>query len=189
MKLATKKILNGFGFDITRFQPKPYQTLLNAPRYQELVVDLLGHDFKISDSASFRASHEEIFSREIYKFNSPKENPVIVDCGSNYGVSIVYFKSIYPKAVITGIEADPKIFELLSWNIGLRNYQDVKLINKAVLGTKSGETVEFYCEGSDGGRVFAIKDHQHTVKIESIHLDELLSEPIDFLNRHSARNQ
>jgi FkbM family methyltransferase len=184
MNLAANKILNRFGFDITRLQPqpsKPYEIILNAPRYQEFVVDLLGCDFKIADSASFCASFEEIFSQEIYKFASSKENPVIIDCGSNYGVSIVYFKSIYPKAMITGIEADPKIFELLSWNIELRNYQDVILINRAILGDASIETVEFHCEGADGGRVFAIEDNKNTARVDSIHLDELLSEPIDFL--------
>jgi FkbM family methyltransferase len=181
MKSATKKILRKLGLNITRFWPEPYEFLLDIPRYEELIVDLLDRDFKIADSISFFYSFREIFSQEIYKFNSPRKSPIIVDCGSNYGTSIVYFKSLYPEARIIGVEADSKIFELLKWNIESRNYQDVTLMNKAVLGNANGELVRFYNEGADGGRVFAIENSKETVEVESIHLDELLSEPIDFL--------
>jgi FkbM family methyltransferase len=175
------KILEKLGLNVTRYQPYQYEYLYDVPRYKELIVNLLGQDFKIADSSTFAFSFQEIFLQQIYRFNSPTKSPVIVDCGSNYGTSIVYFKSLYPEAKIIGIEADPKIFELLKWNIESRNYSDVTLMNKAVLGNANGESVKFYTEGSEGGRVYAIENTKEIVEVESIHLDELLSEPIDFL--------
>jgi FkbM family methyltransferase len=181
MKLATKQMLRKFGLNVSRFRSEPYDYLIDVPRYQETVVELLGQDFKIADSTSYHYSFQEIFSQEIYKFNSPHKKPVIVDCGSNYGTSIVYFKSLYPEARIIGVEADPKIFKLLQWNIQSRNYQDVTLINKAVTANANGETVKFHSDGADGGRVFTMNDNKGTTEVESIHINELFSEPIDLL--------
>jgi FkbM family methyltransferase len=181
MKSVTKKLLQKIGLNITRFRPEPYEYLLDIPRYEEMVVDLLGQDFKIADSVSFHSSFREIFSQEIYKFNSSIKKPIIVDCGSNYGVSIVYFKSLYPGAKIIGVEADPHIFKLLNSNIKARNYQDVSLINKAVLANANGGTVSFYSEGADGGRVHTIEHNKAKVEVEAVCLDDLFDEQIDFL--------
>ena len=181
MKSVTKKMLQKVGLNITRFRPEPYEYLLDIPRYEELVVDLLGQDFKIADSVSFHSSFREIFSQEIYKFNSSRKNPIIIDCGSNYGVSIVYFKSLYPEAKIIGVEADPHIFKLLNSNIKARNYQDITLINKAVLAKANGETVSFYSEGADGGRVHTIEHNKKEVEVEIVCLDDIFDDRIDFL--------
>jgi FkbM family methyltransferase len=181
MKSTTKQILRKFGLNVSRFRSEPYDYLVDVPRYQETVVELLGQDFKIADSTSYHYSFQEIFSQEIYKFNSPREKPIIVDCGSNYGTSIVYFKSLYPEAKIIGVEADPRIFNLLQWNIQSRNYQDVTLINKAVMANVNGETVKFHSDGADAGRVFTMNDNKGITEVESIHINELFDEPIDLL--------
>ena len=179
MKSMVQRILRKLGLTITRIQTSQYGYLLEVPRFKEVVVDLLGHDFKIADSSSFYYSFQEIFLRKIYRFESLKERPVILDCGSNYGTSIVYFKSLYPKARIIGVEADPKIFELLEGNIRCREYQDVALINKAVSGNRA--SIKFYRQGADGGRIFPLEKSKETVEVEPIHLDDLISEPTDFL--------
>ena len=73
MKSTTKQILRKFGLNVSRFQSEPYDYLVDIPRYTELVVELLGQDFKIADSTSYHYSFKEIFSQEIYKFNSSVE--------------------------------------------------------------------------------------------------------------------
>lgn len=157
----------------------PYYPLKFKPRYKPETVKVEGKKFKIADSASFYYSYREIFIDKIYKFNSKSSAPVILDLGSNYGTSIVYFKSLFPGAKITGVEADPKIYELLKWNIQQHNYKDVEVINKAV--STSGEPLNFLSEGSDAGRITDEKGSQNTILIDPIDMDDLIQGPIDFL--------
>jgi FkbM family methyltransferase len=144
-----------------------------------MTVQLLDKKFKIADALSFYWSHQEIFKQQIYKFYSSRKNPVILDCGSNYGTSIIYFKSIFPESTITGIEPDPKIFKLLEWNINQRHLQDIKLINKAITSQRS--SARFYREGADAGRLSPIDHPEQYCQISTIKLDDLIQEPIDFL--------
>jgi len=179
MKAFIHKIMRKQGFDIQRFQRSPYEELKEIPRYNEMVVELFGDNFKIADSLSFYWNFREIFLEEIYKFKSVRKKPFIIDCGSNYGTSIVYFKSLYPEAKIIGVEPDPRIFRLLQSNIECRNYQNVSIINKAV--STNNTPVQFYCEGADGGRVFPLEDTRETVNVKTIQIDDLISKPVDFL--------
>src|SRR5688500_10055596 len=48
----------------------------------------------------------EIFVREIYRFETDIRNPVIIDCGSNIGLSVLYFHKSYPGARILAFEPD-----------------------------------------------------------------------------------
>jgi FkbM family methyltransferase len=85
----------------------------------------------------------EIFDEQIYNFESSKENPVIIDCGSNIGVSVLYFKKIYPNAKIIAFEPDPDNYELLLKNIEINNLKDVITYNLA-LSDMSGDIDLFY---------------------------------------------
>lgn len=157
----------------------PYEALKGLERYTEQTVQLLGEDFRIADSLSFYYSHQEIFLNEIYKFESSRECPVILDCGSNYGTSLVYFKSIHPESTITGIEADPKVFQLLDWNISRRAYAGVTLINKVV--SNSDKPVRFYPEGADAGRVHPGASAGDWMEVVPVSLDDLIEGPVDLL--------
>ena len=181
MKSVGKKILQKLGPTISRFRAFRYEYLRVVPRYRETIVKLLGQEFKIADSLSYYWSFREIFLNNIYKFESPKNRPVILDCGSNYGTSIVYFKSLYPKAKIVAVEADPNIFRLLEWNIKHRGYEDISLINKAV--SASNVPIDFYHEGADGGRAHLIGsvNSKEVLKVKTIHIDDLIQGPVDFL--------
>ena len=89
------------------------------------------------------------------------------------------FKSLYPKARIVAVEPDPKMFGLLEWNIKHRGYSDVKLVNRAV--SVGSASVSFYREGADSGRTFPIEGYKEVVAIGAVHLDDLITEPVDFL--------
>jgi FkbM family methyltransferase len=140
---------------------------------------LLGDDFRVADPSSFYWNYREIFMDQIYMFNSSKSSPLIIDCGANYGTSIVYFKKIFPSARIIGVEADPDIFKILESNIKTRELEQVKLLNRAV----SLETglVKFYSEGADAGRLHYLEGAQRTMDVEPIKLDDLIEDKVDFL--------
>jgi FkbM family methyltransferase len=160
-------------------RPTPYKHLRGAPRYEERTVKLCGDDFRIADGPSFCASYDEIFGAELYRFQSHSDSPRIVDCGANCGVSVVYFKQLYPRARIVAVEADPNIFALLEWNVARRRLADVVLINKAVtVGTAS---VAFHCQGADAGRIHTMPAARERCAVPTIELDELLDAPADLL--------
>jgi FkbM family methyltransferase len=91
----------------------------------------------------------EIFLKQDYFFTSAKPDPVIIDCGSNIGVSILYFKRKYPRARVTGFEPDPAIFGFLQKNVAANKWSDVTLHNCA-LSDREGET-ELFCESNLAG--------------------------------------
>ena len=144
-----------------------------------MTIELNETSFEIADSHSFYYSHREIFIDEIYKFRTNKNAPVILDCGSNYGTSIVYFKQIYPNSKIVGIEADPTIYKLLQCNIENQNFTDVQLLNRAVSAKKG--IIKFFSEGADGGRIHRIDDDTQTYEVKTITLDDLIDGQVDFI--------
>ncbi|MEO6722028.1 MAG: FkbM family methyltransferase [Ferruginibacter sp.] len=111
--------------------------------------------FKISSPYWFLQSVEEIFIKEVYKFNTPNPQPVIIDCGANWGLSIIYFKRRFPAAVIYAYEADDEIFKLAAQNLAAFEFRDVSLFNKAIWNSNS--RLVFSSEGSVGGSVTDLK--------------------------------
>jgi len=167
------------GVKVVKHPESGFEYLLSRDRHEPTNITLLGKPFEISDGHSFYYSHREIFIDEIYQFHSNKESPTIIDCGSNYGTSIVYFKNQYPKARIIGVEADPHIFDILNRNICNRELNEVTLINKA-MSNQTGP-IQFFSNGADGGRIHTMTENigAHTVK--SLLLDEIINGEVDFL--------
>jgi FkbM family methyltransferase len=69
---------------------------------------------------------EEIFVHEVYRFESESDSPIIMDCGSNIGMSVLYFKTLYPKCRIIAFEPEPTNFSYLEKNIATNNLNDVQ---------------------------------------------------------------
>jgi FkbM family methyltransferase len=158
---------------------KPFEHLLALPRYQVRAEVLFGEPFQLADGVSFYCSHQELILNELYRFETSNSAPRIVDCGAHCGLSVVYFKRLYPAAHITAVEADPQIFDLLRANVARRGLDDVTIINKAIaVGT---QPVAFHREGADAGRIHALADPLETISVPTLSLDDLLTEPVDLL--------
>lgn len=82
--------------------------------------------------------YKEKFINSEYKFKSLTNSPFIIDCGSHIGLSILYFKSIYPDSEIIGFEPNPENFEILNRNIKENKLTNIKTYNMA-LSDKVGE--------------------------------------------------
>jgi FkbM family methyltransferase len=124
-------------------------------------------------------AYREIFGREIYRFKSYDPSPVIIDCGANIGMSILYFKRLFPDAQILAFEPDEGNFELLSKNVELNNLEDVEL-RKAAIWINNG-TISFDSNESEASRISEHKESSRQVKCER--LSDLLENyiNIDFL--------
>jgi len=140
------------------------------------MVSVQGFTVRITRGISMAVEYHDQFVQKIYHFSANRLDPRILDGGSHMGISILYFKSIYPAARITGFEPDPAIFGLLQENISTNQLDGVELVN-AGLGTMAG-TASFLPDGDQGGRVI---NADGTVKIRLVPLADYLAEPVDFL--------
>jgi FkbM family methyltransferase len=126
----------------------------------------------------FDHSYDEIFKEDVYRFKEPSaDNLNIIDCGSNIGLSIIYFKKNYPNSKIIAFEADRKTFDILSENISTFNLDNVETHNKAIWIDDKG--VSFESSGGMGGHISSQSESPN--KIESVRLKDCIDGKIDFL--------
>jgi FkbM family methyltransferase len=142
-----------------------------------------GYTVTLNDGPNLYMLYKDVFVNRIYHFESQRPNPRILDCGSNIGMSILYFKRVYPAARIIGFEPDPAILPYLTENIERNKVSDVQIVQAAVSG-KEG-TLTFYSDAKYGS---ALADHMPNppagwarYDVKTLPLKEYLSEPVDFL--------
>jgi FkbM family methyltransferase len=151
----------------------------NLPRFTETEINFLNKKIKIADNASFHFIKKEIFDQQIYKFNCATGTPYIIDCGANIGLSIIYFKQLFPKAEVIGFEPDDTIFNVLQHNVEVFNLSNVTLIKKACWNKET--TLQFYSEGADGGRAAKDFDANNLIEVQTTRLRNYLNRKVDFL--------
>jgi FkbM family methyltransferase len=110
---------------------------------------VLGMNLYSFSAETLFALISEIFLEREYAVELAADEPVIFDCGSNIGISILFFKQMYPRAKITGFEPDKKTFELLKRNVAENGLKDVSLHNVA-LSFEAGEAA-FYSDSRTPG--------------------------------------
>ncbi|NER38119.1 MAG: FkbM family methyltransferase [Oscillatoria sp. SIO1A7] len=139
--------------------------------------------------APYKADFEKIKSELIvdnaYQFQSIKERPLIIDCGSHVGLSIIYFKSRFPKAKIIGFEPDPDNLYFLKENLKNNGFEDVVIVPKALASVE--KTVDFWRDNmgiSTWGNSIAIPkepEEAEVVPVETTLLSSYLQDEVDFL--------
>jgi FkbM family methyltransferase len=122
-----------------------------APRFQERRVRVDGLDLVVPDAASFLISFREIFVERTLDFQWGGEEPRILDLGANIGLSVIAFKRAHPRARVTALEPDPRLFEILKRNVHGNGFTDVTLIRGAAW--HEAARIPFVPDGADGGRV------------------------------------
>jgi len=107
--------------------------------------------FKVSffDYGTFHFLFREVFLRNQFYFESRKKDPLILSCGSNIGLEVIYFKWLYPDAIIICFEPDLKTFGLLQKNVKDNKLKDVYLFNFALSNKK--EKINFYIDKQNPG--------------------------------------
>lgn len=145
---------------------------------------LHGYIVRVHDGSICYHLYNDIFVNRIYAFESQRPDPLILDCGSNMGMSVLYFKHIYPRARIIGFEPDPVIFPYLKENVALNRLTDVQLHGAAVAGKKG--LLRFYSDGLVGS---SLEEHLGgevpagwtRYEVPVVRLRDYLEEPVDFL--------
>jgi FkbM family methyltransferase len=123
-----------------------------------------------------------IFLDNEYYFNSIKKNPYIIDCGSNIGMSILYFKLLYPESEIIGFEPDEKNLSTLELNVRENNLKNVTIYKKGVSNSK-GKLKFFYGSDEPDSLVKSLVagDDEKYLEIDTDLLSSYINKDVDFL--------
>ena len=119
---------------------------------------------------------DEIWHNQSYFFECEKKCPYIIDCGSNIGLSVLYFKQLFPNSHILAFEPDPILCRYLTDNIKANGLTDIETLPKAVW--ISNTTLPFLSDGADGGKVSSAPNG---ISVEAVMLKEFLNQKVDFL--------
>lgn len=122
----------------------------------------------------FLFSIKEIFVEQSYKFQTFSDAPRIIDCGSNIGLSSIYFLQNYPNCKVTCFEPDDEIVEIFKKNISAFGFE-AEILNKAVW-IENGDLF-FASDGQLGGKI----NEKRGRRVECTRLKDYIIEKIDFL--------
>lgn len=108
--------------------------LIRLRRYDRgaQIADIAGYKVKYLWIDSLIYMFEQLFIEREYHFPSAESHPYIVDCGSNIGMSILFFKTLYPGAKVLGFEPDERAYACLERNIAANGLRDVTVHNVAL---------------------------------------------------------
>ncbi len=143
------------------------------------LVEFEGKLFQFHDAASFYVTHKEIFVDKIYEYISKTENPIILDCGANMGLSVLFFAKHYPNATIIAFEPEEPIYNILKRNVEAYGLQNVTLHKKAVWYEET--TLQFFTDKGMGGSIANVYTNQEPTLVETIIMSDFLKEKVDFL--------
>lgn len=149
------------------------------PRRIPCTTNILGPPLEVVDAATFFPMYEEIFVRQIYKFQARGPRPRIIDGGANIGLATIYWKRAYPDSRITAFEADPAIASTLRRNVLSFGATDVEVVPCA-LWTSSGAG-RFLADGADSGRLDLDAGAAASAQVATVRLRDYLEDPVDLL--------
>src|SRR2546422_9257239 len=116
-------------------------------------VRLLGFQVRYLDPVNLARLFREIFVNRLYDVPLGLDAPMIVDCGSNIGLSILFFKNLYPRATVIGFEPSPLTYPLLRQNVERNGLRDV-VLHQVAVASHAG-SLEFYVNREEPGALNA----------------------------------
>jgi FkbM family methyltransferase len=167
-----KKIFRRDEFGVSWWESK---RLERSPKLAHTHAHLLGRRITLTDASWYLFSYREIFKEEIYRFNIDSPSPLIIDCGANIGLSLIYFKHLYPDARIVAFEPDGEIFGILEQNIKTFHFKNITLYAKAVWTSET--ELSFQPDGAVGGRL----TQDGAINVKTLRLKNFINQKVDFL--------
>lgn len=155
------------------------ERISKLPRLTPSYAYVFDRPFKFNDGLGFIMTYKELFVNHLYKFKPSANKYIIIDCGANIGLSVLYFSKQYPDHKIYAFEPDASIFEILKENIRTFELNNVELLDCAVWDKKT--ELEFYTDCGMGGRVNVAYQHQLPKRVKTVRLLDYLTTDVDFL--------
>ncbi|MBI4843577.1 MAG: FkbM family methyltransferase [Nitrospirae bacterium] len=148
----------------------------------------LGYKVSFLNYEAFWGLFNEIFIHKEYAFDASNKTPLIIDCGSNFGLSVLFFKKYYPGSRIIAFEPHAETFELLRENVLNNGLSEDVILHNAALNDAEGLS-SFYSDldktATTGMSLTArLQDKGKRIKeeeVSSVLLSDYINGEIDFL--------
>lgn len=144
---------------------------LNLSKF--LIIKQLNYQLRFYPSSISQAlwlNPNEPHTATIFFGDYLQSQDIIIDIGSNIGtITLESANSVGPKGKVYSIEPNPEIFQYLSGNVSLNNFNNIELFNVA-LGNKNGK-IQFSNVRSDWGN--KILENESGIKVDIRKLDDL----------------
>lgn len=155
--------------------------LLRLKVRREMILGFRVHFFKYP---VFTSLYRQMFITREYNFRSRTETPFIIDCGSNIGMSVLFFKWLYPKSMVIAFEPEPRTFSLLKKNVEENGLVNVELHNAAL--SDSDGSIDFFFPPEDPGTLTmsmhaTANTGTQASKVATTRLSPFISRPVDFV--------
>jgi len=154
-----------------------FKKIKNLPANKPQTIEFLGSKLSFGSRVEFLHSIHEIFIDEIYKQKFDKEDPYIIDCGANIGLSIIYMKKLCPNSKIIAFEPDDTNYSYLEKNVQSFGFSSVKIFKEAIWIENT--FLNFQSEGSLASRIGG--EDSKSIKVKATRLHDLIDRPVDFL--------
>jgi FkbM family methyltransferase len=148
--------------------------------------NVLGARMRVLDYRAFVDVFSEIFVRQDYFFESDSPAPLILDCGSNIGMSVLFFKRLYPASRIVAFEPDRQTFDVLESNVRNNQLANVELHNQAIYPADG--FIEFYSDPGHPGSLAMSTARERfpgrevaSQTVEAVRLSPLIQGEVDLL--------
>lgn len=142
-------------------------------------IKLFAKDFQYHNGLAFHNTYEEIFEKRIYQFVPENNESIILDCGANMGISLLFFSRMYPNAQIIAFEPDETVLPVLEENIRSYEMTNVQLHRAAVWTEET--SLEFYTDNGLGGRIGRQFNNKNPSYVNALRLRDYLHQPIEML--------
>ncbi len=176
MLLQRLGVYHGSNKELERLRAK----FADTPRYIPGRLSVLGWDLEYVDGLSLVSSLDVLVLKRRNDFVPKSDQPVILDCGANIGISVLNYKRQFPGAKIIAFEPDPQIVPILRRNLERNGAADVVVVEAAVW-IRQGES-KFFCEGADGSKLIMDDESVSTsAVVKTVDLADFISGPIDLI--------
>lgn len=148
----------------------------------------LSYTVEIPDYNIFFVEFRQIFIRQTYYPSTAGPAPHIIDCGGNMGLSVLYWKYVFPDAHIKVFEPSKEVIGVLKNNIELNNLDNVEVFEAAV--SSSEGKVKIYVRGFTAEGNTLIEDVWETsptkgnrvfYEVETVKLSNYIDGQVDVL--------
>lgn len=144
---------------------------------------ILGYTVPFVDYRLLLYLFEEIFLTQDYRVEDVRDGATIIDGGSNIGMSVLFFKWLYPAARIHAFEPGARTFECLQELVRVNGFTGVEVHNCA-LAAESGP-VSFYSDPDQPGslRMSMVRSRMPKAEgtVTAARLSEWITGPVDLL--------
>jgi FkbM family methyltransferase len=164
---------------------KDYLLSIEFKRYgtRGAPLKLAGYTVRYLGFGGLVFQFHELFAEAQYLVPLSTADPFIIDCGSNLGLSVMFFARLFPTARILAFEPDPQAYDCLVQNLQANGLEQVTAERVAV--TDHDGEVDFYADpmrpGSALGSTIPGRKGEDVQRVPSRRLSSYINQRVDLL--------